>query len=144
MKAGDLRVGLIGTGIMGADHARTMDGSVNGAKIVAVADLDRRRADEVASRLTNAASFASAEELITSSEVDAVIITSSDATHAAYVAACLATHKPVLCEKPLAPTVAVCAEILRLEQAAGQRLVQVGFNRRFDPVFVELREQISS
>src|SRR5262249_55855203 len=72
-----------------------------------------------------------------------VIIASNDATHSRYVIANIGVGKPVLCEKPLAPTVAECEEILRLEQAAGLRMVQVGFMRRFDPGYVELRNRIA-
>ena len=50
----------------------------------------------------------------------------------------------MLCEKPLAPTIVECEEILRLEQAAGLRFVQVGFMRRFDPGYIELRDRIAS
>ena len=76
--------------------------------------------------------------------MDGVIIASSDVTHARYVTACIAARKPVLCEKPLAPTVSECEEILRLEQAAGERMVQVGYMRRFDPGYVELRKRIAA
>jgi myo-inositol 2-dehydrogenase/D-chiro-inositol 1-dehydrogenase len=73
-----------------------------------------------------------------------VIIASSDATHSRYVIASIGARKPVFCEKPLAPTVAECEEILRLEKAAGERLVQVGFMRRFDPGYIELRNRVAS
>lgn len=79
---------------------------------------------------------------IESPDVDAVIIASSDATHAQYVTACISARKPVLCEKPLAPTLAECEQILHLEESAALRLVQVGFMRRFDPGYVELRRRI--
>jgi myo-inositol 2-dehydrogenase / D-chiro-inositol 1-dehydrogenase len=139
-----LSIGVIGTGIMGADHVKTITTAVSGAEIGAVADIDPKRAEAVASRVHGAKAFASAELLIESPEVDAVIIASSDATHAQYVTACISARKPVLCEKPLAPTVAECEQILRLEEAAGIRMVQVGFMRRFDPGYVELRTRIAS
>jgi myo-inositol 2-dehydrogenase/D-chiro-inositol 1-dehydrogenase len=139
-----LSIGVIGTGIMGAAHVETITTAVSGAEIGAVADIDPKRAKAVASRVHGAKAFASAELLIESPEVDAVIIASSDATHAQYVTACISVRKPVLCEKPLAPTVAECEQILRLEEAAGVRMVQVGFMRRFDPGYVELRSRIAS
>jgi len=139
-----LRIGVIGTGIMGADHVETITAAISGAEIRAIADIDPKRAEMVASRVPGAQALPSAERLIESPEVDGVIIASSDATHAQYVVACIAARKPVLCEKPLAPTVAECEEILRLEQAAGERIVQVGFMRRFDPGYVELRQRIVS
>ena len=139
-----LGIGVIGTGIMGADHIKTMKSAVSGAEVRAIADIDLKRAEAVASSVPGAKAASSAEDLIASPEVDAVIIASSDVTHAQYVTACIAARKPVLCEKPLAPTVGECEQILRLEQAAGLRLVQVGFNRRFDPSFIELRDRVAS
>ncbi|MBV9491467.1 MAG: Gfo/Idh/MocA family oxidoreductase [Verrucomicrobia bacterium] len=139
-----LRIGVIGTGIMGADHVETVSTAISGAEVRAIADIDPERAEMIASRVPGAKALPSAESLIESAEVDGVIIASSDATHARYVIACLAARKPVLCEKPLAPTVAECEEILRMEQAAGVRMVQVGFMRRFDPGYAELRRRIAS
>src|SRR5262245_47553757 len=139
-----IRVGVIGTGIMGADHIKTLSSAVSGVELRSVADIDPKRAEAVASGVAGVKAAASTEALIASPEVDAVVIASIDATHAEYVAACIAARKPVLCEKPLAPTVAECEEILRLEESAGLRFVQVGFNRRFDPSFSELRERVAS
>jgi myo-inositol 2-dehydrogenase/D-chiro-inositol 1-dehydrogenase len=140
----NLGIGVIGTGIMGADHVKTITTAISGAEVCAVADIDANRAEMIASRVPGARALASAENLIESPEVEAVLIASTDATHAQYVIASIAAGKPVLCEKPLAPTVAECEEILRLEQAAGSRMVQVGFMRRFDPGYVELRKRIVS
>ena len=128
-----LGIGVIGTGIMGADHVETITAAISGAEVRAIADIDLKRAEVIASRVPGAKALSSAESLIELPEVDGVIIASSDATHARYVSASIAARKPILCEKPLAPTVAECEEILRLEQAAGFRVVQVGFMRRFDP-----------
>jgi myo-inositol 2-dehydrogenase / D-chiro-inositol 1-dehydrogenase len=139
----NLGIGVIGTGIMGADHVETITAAISGAEVRAVADIDFERAKMIASRVPGAKALA-AEELIESPDVEGVIIASSDATHAQYVAACLAARKPVLCEKPLAPTVEECEEIRRLEQTAGSRTVQVGFMRRFDPGYVELRQKIAA
>jgi myo-inositol 2-dehydrogenase / D-chiro-inositol 1-dehydrogenase len=140
----NLGIGVIGTGIMGADHVKTITTAISGAEVRAIADIDLNRAEMVASRVPGATAMPSGENLIESHEVDAVIIASNDATHAQYVIVSIATGKPVLCEKPLAPTVAECEEILRLEQAAGSRMVQVGFMRRFGPGYLELRKRIVS
>jgi myo-inositol 2-dehydrogenase/D-chiro-inositol 1-dehydrogenase len=139
-----LGIGVIGTGIMGADHIKTISTAISGAEVRAIADIDVVRAEGIASGIPGVRAVPSAEELIESSDVDAVIIASNDATHAQYVLANVAIGKPVLCEKPLAPTVNECEEILRLEQAGGLRLVQVGFMRRFDPGYVELRKRLAA
>jgi myo-inositol 2-dehydrogenase / D-chiro-inositol 1-dehydrogenase len=140
----NLGIGVIGTGIMGADHVKTITTAISGAEVRAVADIDLNRARLIASHVPGARALPSAESLIEWPEVDAVLIASIDVTHAQYVIASLAAGKPVLCEKPLAPTVPECEEILRLEQDTGSRMVQVGFMRRFDPGYVELRKQIVS
>ena len=49
-----------------------------------------------------------------------------------YVLACIAAGKPVFCEKPLATTQEACLRIIDAEVAAGRRLVQVGYMRRYD------------
>jgi myo-inositol 2-dehydrogenase/D-chiro-inositol 1-dehydrogenase len=134
-----VRVGVIGTGIMGTDHARMLGRMVSGAELGAVFDLDRARAQAVADALPATRVLDDPQALIDDASIEAVLIASSDETHEAFVLRCVAAGKPVLCEKPLAPTVAGCRQILDAEAAAGRRLVSVGFMRRYDPGYVELK-----
>ncbi|OZF58368.1 Gfo/Idh/MocA family oxidoreductase [Rhodococcus sp. 14-2470-1a] len=132
-----VRVGIIGVGVMGADHARKINGSISGAEVSAVADFDTDRAKTVAAELKAADVAADGFELIASDSVDAIVVASHDSTHAELVHAALAAAKPVLCEKPLAPTADLCREIIA---AQGDRnLITVGFMRRFDPAYNELK-----
>ncbi|WP_033341720.1 Gfo/Idh/MocA family oxidoreductase [Catenuloplanes japonicus] len=133
------RVGIIGTGIMGADHARLLTTSVSGAVVAGVFDLDPVRAAEVAMASGGARVFGNPYELIVDDDIDAVLVASSDDTHEEYVQAAITAGKPVLCEKPLAPTVEACTRILDAESAAGVRLVSVGFMRRFDPGYAQMK-----
>jgi len=134
-----VRVGVIGTGIMGTDHARMLGQTVAGAELGAVFDVERARAQAVADALPTARVLDDPQALIEDAGIDAVLVASYDQTHEALVLACIAAGKPVLCEKPLAPTVAGCRHILDAEAAAGRRLVSVGFMRRYDPGYVELK-----
>ncbi len=136
-----VRVGIVGVGIMGADHARKINGSISGAEVSAVADFDAGRASSVAAELRDASVSADGFALIADDSVDAVIVASHDSTHAELVHAALAANKPVLCEKPLAPTAAECRGIIA---AQGDRdLITVGFMRRFDPAYTELERAAS-
>lgn len=132
-----LRVGVIGTGVMGAEHARLLREETRGARLAAVADADEARASAAA---FGAEVFSDPLALISADTVDAVVIATPDATHGALARACLDHGKPVLCEKPLAASTDEALDLIRAEVAIGRRLIQVGYMRRFDPGYVEMRE----
>lgn len=133
-----VNIGVIGTGSIGSDHIRRIGEKCRGGRVVAVSDLDQERAAAIAARV-DAKAFPSGTELIANAEVDAVLVASLAPTHAEYVLGCLAAGKPVFSEKPLATTAADCEHIVAAEQAAGRRLVQVGFMRRFDTDYRQLK-----
>ncbi|MGI8752990.1 MAG: Gfo/Idh/MocA family protein [Acidimicrobiales bacterium] len=136
-----VRVGIIGVGVMGAEHARLLSHEVSGAVVATVFDVDPLRAATVA-----AASRAEVGDdpmvLIKDDEVDAVVVASSDQTHEPFVLAALAAGKPVLCEKPLTPDLAGCARIVDAEIELGRRLVSVGFMRRYDPGYEAMKHAL--
>lgn len=138
-----VRVGVIGAGVMGADHVRILQESVSGAEVVAVSDVDPTRA-AAAADLAGAMALTDGHLLIDQSDVDAVVIASPDDTHEDYVLACLAAGKPMLCEKPLATTTAGCRRIVETEAGIGRRLIQLGFMRRFDPGYVEMKRLLDA
>jgi myo-inositol 2-dehydrogenase/D-chiro-inositol 1-dehydrogenase len=135
-----VNVGIIGTGVMGADHARVLGAMVSGATVGAVFDLDGERASASVEGIPGARVLDDPHELI--KDVDAVLVASSDETHEEFVLACLDAGKPVLCEKPLAATGEGCLRIVDAECALGRRLVSVGFMRRYDTGYLELKRTL--
>lgn len=135
-----LRVGVIGTGMMGASHIRTLATAVPAAQVVSVYDMDTARAEAVAAEVGGSAA-ASPEALI--AEVDAFVIASPDPTHADLAIAGIEAGKYVMCEKPLASAAEDARRVVDAEVSAGRRFVQVGFNRRFDPGFASLKGSIT-
>jgi myo-inositol 2-dehydrogenase/D-chiro-inositol 1-dehydrogenase len=96
-----LQIGVIGVGMIGQDHIRRLTTILAGASIIAVSDVDAKQVVEVATRI-GAKTYATGEELIASTDVEAVIVASWGPTHGRYVLACIAAGKPCFCEKPLA------------------------------------------
>ena len=119
-----LRIGVIGTGAIGRDHARRIQQVLSGGEIVALSDVNRASAEAVRADIApNADVFATGEELVDSPKVDAVLVTSWGTTHEQYVLAAIAAGKPCFCEKPLATTAEGARRIVDAEVARGKRLV---------------------
>jgi len=140
-----LRIGVIGTGAIGRDHARRINQVLTGAGITALSDVDLDGAKAVKADIApDAEVFAKGEDLIGSDKVDAVLVTSWGATHEQYVLAAIAAGKPCFCEKPLATTAEGAKRIVDAEAAHGKRLVQVGFMRRYDAGYRMLKQVVDS
>jgi len=129
-------VGVIGTGVMGSEHARLLARETPGAHLAGVFDADPARAEAAAA---GAATFPDPRSLIASDRIAAVVIAAPDAAHAELALACLDAGKPTLCEKPLAASAADALRVIQAEVALSRRLIQVGYMRRFDPGYQELK-----
>lgn len=138
---GTVRVGVVGAGAMGAAHVDTLRRWVPGAVVSAVYDADAARCAEVAGR-AGARAAGSATSVVTGDDVDAVVVAAPDPLHEELALACLAAGRPTLLEKPLATSVEGARRVVEAEVAGGRRLLQVGFMRRFDPAYLQLREAV--
>lgn len=140
-----LRIGVIGTGMIGRDHTRRIQQVLAGAEIVALSDYSMDAAKAVQADIAPQATvYEKGEDLIAADTVDAVLVCSTGSTHEAYVLAAIAAGKPCFCEKPLATTAAGAKRIVDAEVAAGKRLVQVGFMRRYDAGYVALKDAVEN
>ena len=138
-----VRIGLIGAGGMGRAHVERIEKELAGGTIVAVADLNPEAAAQVAQPL-GATVYGSGAELIADPNVDAVLIATFGKVHAPDVIAAVEAGKYVLCEKPLATTARDCLAIMEAEQKAGKKLVTVGFMRRFDRGYQQMRSVLEA
>lgn len=139
-----LRIGLIGAGIMGADHARIFAEEVPGTTLQVICDADQARAQAVANATGAHHVVADPMAVIADPKVDAVVIAAPDPVHAPLTLASIAVGKPVLCEKPLSQDVQECLQVLAAEEKRGAHLVQIGFMRRFDPSYSEIKSLLAS
>ncbi|MCF1594486.1 Gfo/Idh/MocA family oxidoreductase [Streptomyces muensis] len=138
-----VRVGVIGAGWIGKEHIRRLTDTVTGARVTAVTDIDAVRAEEAAAPV-GARVLPDGAAVVAADDVDAVLVTSWGPTHAEHVLNAIAAGKPVFCEKPLATTAEDCLRIVEAETAHGRRLVQVGFMRRYDTGYRQMKQVIDA
>ena len=142
MSTNPLSVGIIGAGRIGKVHAETLAFRVPEARLLAITDLRRDAAQQVAARCGIATVADTADELLADSAIQAVLICSSTDTHADLIIRAAHAGKHIFCEKPIAHRLANIDEALAAVAQAGVKL-QVGFNRRFDPNFARLRAAVA-
>src|SRR4051794_4642118 len=146
--AGDLRVAVLGVGLMGADHVSRLHSRISGARVTVVSDAFAEKAEQVAAQVPGCRVVADPLAAIADPEVDAVVIATPGQFHQEQVLACIERGIPVLCEKPLTMDAESSLDVVRAEDEyaarTGRRLVQVGFMRRFDPEYAQLRALIAA
>jgi myo-inositol 2-dehydrogenase/D-chiro-inositol 1-dehydrogenase len=129
---------------MGADHAERVANRTANATLVALADPDLARVQELASGYSDVTAYADPIELIKDDRVDAVLIASPGFVHTEQLLACISAAKYTLCEKPLSMDAASSLQVVEAERAAGRPLIQVGFMRRFDPEYAAMKQLLDS
>ncbi len=142
--AQNVRVGVVGAGLMGADHVLRLTRAITGAEVSAIVEPDAGRAGAAAATAPGAAVFGRIEDAIDAGALDAVLIATPGQFHEPVLVPALAAGLPILCEKPLTPDSESSARILELEQKLDRPHIQLGFMRRFDAEYRELRELIAS
>ncbi len=137
-----IRLAIIGAGIMGSDHARIFCEDIPGAEVRVICDASPDRADALATAV-GAKVMTDPRAAIQRSDIDAVVIASPDFTHAPLSLACIEARKPVLCEKPLSQSSAECHRVIEAEMASGRRWVQLGFMRRYDRAYAQMKSALT-
>ncbi len=135
-----LRSGIIGAGFIGGVHAHAVHAS--GGTLSVVADSTPEAAELAAARLGARSAARSAREVIESADVDVVHICTPNFTHADLARAAIEAGKTVICEKPLATTVADAGSLVDSADRAGLHTA-VPFVYRFYPAVREARARIS-
>jgi myo-inositol 2-dehydrogenase/D-chiro-inositol 1-dehydrogenase len=135
----ELNIGVVGTGAIGRAHIERINTKLQGGRVIAVSDVNAEFGEKVAETF-GCAFYKNGGDLINAKEVDAVIITTTDEYHEQYTTEAIKAGKYVFCEKPLAVTQEGCARIVKAEMSGGKQLVQVGFMRRYDTGYRQLKK----
>mgnify|MGYP000857047598 CR=1 FL=1 len=111
------------------------------AKLAAVCDSNIARARYVSERCKNTPYFDNFDQMLSSCDIDTIIIATTDNTHDQYIIKSLYAGYDVICEKPMTIDDARCRAILKAEKETGKK-IQITFNVRFMPYVARIRETI--
>jgi predicted dehydrogenase len=132
-----IRVGLLGAGFIGQTHAQAY-GSLPDAELVAVADINREAADQLAQQ-TDARPLYDLDSLLSAKDVQAVDICLPTFLHEECVVKAAQQGKHILCEKPVALTIAQVDNMIDAIQETGV-IAMVAQVIRFWPEYVTIRK----
>ena len=136
-----LRVGIASFAHVHAPAYAHALAEIADAALVGIWDDDPARGADAA-RIYGTRFYERLDDLLAG--VDTLIVAAQNTRHKELVLAAAAARVPVLCEKPLATTAEACLRVIEAEVASGRRLVSLGFMRRFDPLYEELRAVLSA
>jgi myo-inositol 2-dehydrogenase/D-chiro-inositol 1-dehydrogenase len=135
-----LHVGLVGTGRIGALHARNLKESPHVSRLTVV-DTDRARATDVATAI--GAEQAESPHALLHSGVEVLVIAAGTPSHAELLHMAADARIPVFCEKPIALDLAATDAVIEHVRQSGI-FVQIGFQRRFDAGYRAARDAVRS
>ncbi|SES22245.1 myo-inositol 2-dehydrogenase [Tranquillimonas rosea] len=130
-----MKVALFGAGRIGKVHAASIKMDPR-SELVAVADVMTEAAEALAKE--HGIPARGADEILADASVDAILIASSTNTHADLIAAGVKAGKAVFCEKPIDLDLSRALEIRKIT-ANHDKPIMMGFNRRFDPNFAQVK-----
>jgi myo-inositol 2-dehydrogenase/D-chiro-inositol 1-dehydrogenase len=138
----NLKIGIIGGGRIGKVHATNLSTRVAGVEVAVIADpFADEKLETFAANLGITKVIKDYREILKDADIDAVLICSPTDTHADISQEAALAGKHVFCEKPLDPDPGVIRKTLSVVKKAGL-VFQIGFNRRFDHNFRELRQAV--
>jgi myo-inositol 2-dehydrogenase/D-chiro-inositol 1-dehydrogenase len=137
-----VNVGVIGAGRIGTLHTEHLVYRVPDANVAAVADTVEDSARKCAARFGVPKAVREYQAILENPEIEAVIICSSTDTHTQIMEDAAAAGKHIFCEKPIDFSLARIDRALAAVENSGVKL-QIGFNRRFDANFSQIREAVA-
>jgi predicted dehydrogenase len=151
MSSDRLGVAVIGAGMAGRAHAAgyrsattCYDAGLPPVELVAIADVNREFGELTARRFGYARAEPSWEAVADAPDIDVVSVVVANHLHREVVEGLLAAGKHVLCEKPLAPTVADAEAMVAAASAAPTQQTGVGFTFHRSPAIAAVKERVDS
>lgn len=139
-----VKVGSVGLGRLGYEHACNLATQVPGCELAAICDVDEKRVKEVAEELGVPYTYTDFEEMCKNPELDAIVIVSPSMYHADHIKLALDAGKHVFCDKPLDTTIEKCKQAEKAVEAHPDKVFMLGFMRRFDDSYAEAKQRIEN
>ncbi len=135
-----IRIGVIGTGVMGAYHVRALS-EMDGVKLIAISDINEEKVKKLAEKYRLEKYYTGHRQMLEEAELDGVIVAVPPAAHKRVALDCIEKGVNVLVEKPLAHNLKDAEEIIK---KAGEKgvVLTVGHIERFNPVVTKIKEFI--
>lgn len=139
-----IKMGSVGLGRLGYEHATNIATQIPEAELVALCDLDTEKLDKVAKELGVKYTYTDFEEMCQNEEVDAIAIVSPSSMHPKQIKMALEAGKHVFSEKPLGTTVEECKAAEKAVEAHPDKVFMLGFMRRYDPSYRDAKAKIDN
>lgn len=136
-----IRIGSIGLGRLGYEHAVNIAARVPGAELKALCDVDKEKLRNVAGQLGVEQTYEDYEQMCKDPELDAICIVSPSDLHTKQIRTALDNGKHVFCEKPLDTMVEKCREAEQIVAAHPEQVFMLGFMRRYDYSYRKAKEK---
>lgn len=138
-----LNVGVAGLGRLGSLYAEYLAYQIPRSKVLAIADADTEKAQNIGDKLNIKNVFADYRDMIELNNLDAVVITTPTSTHKDVVIEASQKGKMIFCEKPLSISLDDAADMKEVVQK-NDSFFHMGFMRRFDPGYAAAKEKIEN
>src|SRR5699024_1975662 len=138
-----LNVGVIGLGRLGSLYAEYLEYQISRSSVIAVTDVDDKRAQEIGDKLNIQHRFSDYRDMLELDELDAIVITTPTSTHKDIVIDATAAGMMIFCEKPLSINIDDAVTMREAIEKHGS-FFHMGFMRRFDPGYTSAKEKIEN
>ena len=138
-----ISLGILGAGRIGKIHAETLSHRISTANPIAIFDIDKKAAEDLAAICSIDNVYTDHRALIEHPDIEAVVICSPTPTHVPYIIEAAEAGKHIFCEKPISLDLESIDRALATVRKKGVKL-QIGFHKRFDPSMKEARKLIES
>lgn len=139
-----IKIGAIGLGRLGLQHAENVAFKIPNAELTAICDMNEEKLQQVQKDWNIPYSYTDFDEMIKTDELDAVVITSPSALHTKQIANALEAGLHVFSEKPLGTTVEECKIAEEAVEKHPDKVFMLGFMRRYDPSYAYAKKKIES